>query len=168
MANLSDYSIIEVSGEYVVAVPTQIDGNPTTWSSYYYLFENPVTLEEDIIDEETGQVIGTQYVPSKLEMRIENIQFLVSGGNRVVQAVNGNPHWLIKMPNDFLIDSGYQPNVDKPKAEDWNIGGAYGDNKIFPFIPQRATEYGDVSDIFTGLIVNTWNETVAILLNQKY
>lgn len=168
MANQSDFQIIEEAGEYFVAVPTEIDGNPTTWSDYYYIFPNPVTLEEDVIDDETGQVTGTQYVPSKLEMRKERVRFLESGGNRVIKTIDGDSFWLIKMPEDFLIDSGYQPGNENPEVEDWNIGGAYGDNTILPFIPQRTAEYANNPDFSSALIIPTWGQSITGLINEKY
>jgi hypothetical protein len=190
------YNIISENGEYYIAVKTESQGIENTYTEFYYLYENPVTPEkttETEVDPETGEETEVEVITySKLEMRKEPIEYLKSGGNRVIKNLSGIDHWLIKMPKDFLIKREYQPGLNKPKAEEYNIGGSYqirassarGGSVIktitvLPFIAKRV---GDYLEQFVRQTVETdgtrsndrderRNRTrtkILNLLNQKY
>jgi hypothetical protein len=129
---------------------------------------------------------------SKQEMRQEPVRFLKSGGNKVVRVIDGKDHWLIKMPEDFIIDQGYQPGVNKPKAEEFNIGGSTTDRVpgsrggtvlqtrgILPFIAKRAFDYAEEFTISpnprggqagrsVSAVRQVWAAKVAELMAVKY
>lgn len=191
------YPIISENGEYYIAVETKSQNIANTYTEFYYLYENPVTLEKDVLDENDEPVLDeagnqvTEYVPSKLEMRKEPIEYLISGGNRVTKNLSGVEHWLIKMPKDFVIKPEYQPSLDKPKAEKYSIGGTYQvrvylpkggsfprTETVLPFLPQRIGDYADNfvrsgtpkggTTITLGDIQREWKVQILNLLNQKY
>lgn len=144
MASSSNFTVVQELGEYVIPVSTD-----TAWSAFYYLYENPVTLEREVKDEEGNVILDendepvTEYVPSKLAMRIEPISYLMSGGSRYTS----NNQWFVLMPNDFIIQEAYQPGNNNPKAEEWNIGSSDGDTDLYPFIPQRVPNKFIVSEL---------------------
>jgi hypothetical protein len=205
------YTIIQKSGTYYVAVPTTtgvrgtgrsagvVREYPNNYSYFIYIFENPVTPVESLeldefgdpaLDEEGNEILVITW--SKQELRLEPIRYLESGGVKVIELIGDKDYWLIKMPTEFLIDSGYQPGVNKPKAEEWQVAGTIPVREDTPegtssivdkstvLIPKRAFDYAQEFEVrnvsrsaYTSgkdvsQVRDDWRTQIAVLLNQKY
>lgn len=194
---MANYQIYQEGGTYYLAVRTERNGEPNIWTQFNYLYVNPVTpkvVTETQTDPDTGEESEVEVeVFSKLAMRPEPVKFLRSGGSKVVRVIDGKDYWLIKMPEDFIIDQGYQPGVDKPEAEQFNIGGSTTDRvpgsrggtvletrDILPFIAKRAFDYaeefevpanprgGRPNPVLAADIRERWARKVAELMAVKY
>jgi hypothetical protein len=148
------------SGDAIISFYTPLLGADLDIEVY-----DDLTFKDSIILTRTEDVITY----SKLEVRIEPVRFLTSGGSNVVVNVNGVDSWLIKMPNDFVINASYQVGNSNEVAERWSIG-----TPTYSLIPDRAFH---TVDAFTksGIITVTkdqvftkWGNKITQLLEQKY
>lgn len=169
-------------GQLYVAAVTQSLGQPNTYNNFYYVLKNPVTLEEELLDDNGDPILdeegnpSTEYVNSKLGMLQEPIEYLLSGGSKVIKVIDGVDHWLIKAPNNFTIDSELQPDSTAPVAEVWSVGGTEqslsGTVDILPSLPLRTVSYANELGLgFEETLedrLDAWKTKVLELLLEKF
>jgi len=152
--NKDNYVPVNVAGTWYIAAPVEsVTDNPITYGEIHYIRENPVNMD----------------IPSKQEMRRESLIFKETASIRDTLTVSGTLCYLAEFPNDFLIQSSYQPGNMEDVPEFWQLTGFYidptgddpGDGG--PLGPLTVSHYSFIANRAKGYINNfTFPGTVGV------